>query len=661
MSRAPNPPASAATVSTARPRIVVEDKIDVVRQADGVSTEKPVAIGEVTSNRRAIRPVSVETATKPAVVTAAPPVVRTVSRFLAAVGAITPFDARTDDIPAAPNLLVAGLLHVIRREIDSNNRTLSSSGTAATVAPRSLVVAQASAVSAPEAIAASAAEPQPGDTTATPYGNIGKWMLKSNGSIANWGGQTYQGKSLLEPVNVVIVDPTSTTREESIQKLNAAMRASGFPARSPHSTGYYGVIDDITYGQQPSGFLQAYADNVSLTDHGRMFGPAPAANGQGYVWTGAFSTQGATHGYVSFNSASEELAQQLVNSGAATRLDNVYLGNAENSATQTTGDHTGYAVVLQLNASVPNQPPTAALTQSAPNSATGRVTGRVTAVDPERDKLTYSGMSTDKGTVTVTSTGAFTYTPTPTARHAAAAVNATEDMKTDTFVITVSDDFGNTTTVPVTVTVLGKNAAPTARATVGKADPLSGTVTGTIAVTDVDGDGITYTPINPESGEVTINPDGTFTYNPYGAARDLARAKNAIGTDTFKVTIDDGHGGVRTITVRTTIAPTDQAPVAGALDVGVPAAGNGSVKGSLTASDPDGDSFSFSGSTRTAKGYVTVSSRGTFTYVPTAAARRAAASATATDDDKFDTFTITVKDRFGATVTESVTVPILGF
>lgn len=641
--RTPARPENPVGVTTTRKRAVVQDTINALHQS---TTQLVSRAPDLTPTVTAARPTT--------------PVTTAVSRLLTAVGVITPYDARTGDVPMAPDLLALGLLHAIRREIERDMLSLAPGMAPGTVASRSLVLSQSSATTAPNAVATSAAVPQPGDTTATAYGDIGKWMLKSNGDIANWGGQTYQDKGLLEPVNVIIIDPTSSSREESIQKLNAAMRASGFPARSPHSAGFYGIIDDVKYGQQPSGFLQAYADNASLTDHGRMFGPAPAETGQGYVWTGAFSTQGSTHGYVSFDAASEELAQQLVNSGAATRLENVYLDNAVNSATQTTGDHDGYAVVLVLNPSPPNQPPTATVTQNKPSSLTGNVTGKVTAVDPEKGKLTYTGMTTDKGTVTVTSTGSFTYTPTPAARHAAAAVNATDDKKVDTFAITVSDESGNTIAVPVTVSVVGKNAAPSAKAAVGKADPVSGTVAGSIAVTDTDSDAVTYTHTNPASGSVTINPDGTFTYNPSDAARQQARAKMAIGTDTFTVTVDDGHGGVKTITVKTTIAPTDRAPVTGTLDVGAPAASNGAVKGSLMASDPDGDSFSFSGSTKTAKGYVSVWSTGTFTYTPTAAARQAAASGSATDTDKIDTFTITVTDKYGATVTETVTVPILG-
>ena len=527
-----------------------------------------------------------------------------------------------------------------------------------TVAPRSLVTSAAAVTTTqpnPGVASISPVVPQPGDVVSTDYGDVGIWMLKSNGQIANWGGQTHDGKTLLEPVNVIIIDPTSTTREESIKKLNRAMTAAGFPADAPHSTGYQGIIDGNTYSQQPSGLLQAFSDNGSPEDHGRMFGPAPAENGQGYVWTGAFSTEGSTHGYLSFDMARDDLASRLVSSGAATRLDDVSMGNAG-----ITGDHDGYAVVLQLSAVMPNTPPSATVTQNKPNTWTGTVTGKVTAVDPDKDQLTYAGMTTDKGTVTVTSTGSFTYTPTVTARHAAAANNATAADKTDTFSITVSDGFGGVTAIPVTVAVVSKNGAPSPKVAVNKADPVGGTVTGAIVVTDADRDVVTYSATNPASGSVTVNPDGTFSYNPSEAARQQARVTTASDTDKFTITVDDGHGGVKTVTVTATIAPTDQAPVTGILDIGAPAASNGAIKGSLTASDPDNDKYLFSGTTMTAKGYVFVSSNGTFTYTPTAAARRAAASDTANEPDKTDTFTITVTDSYGATATKTVTVSILG-
>jgi VCBS repeat-containing protein len=639
-----------------RVRIPAHDTVTVRRQTATLPADTPRTAPVRTSASTAIRP-SVESSLttprltpEPTTFPPARPIAKVVSNLLAAVGITAPSGVGTGDVPKAPMPLVMGVLQLLRRELDH------AFPNPAAVAPRSLVTAAAAAVTTQPNAAASAvaAVPTPGDVASTPYGDIGQWMLKPNGEISNYGGAAQDGKPLLEPVNVIIVDTTSTTRAESIRKLNAAMKAAGFPASFPHTTGYQGLINGTVYGQQPTGILQAFSNNGTPQDHGRIFGPAPAENGQGFVWTGAFSTEGPSHGYQSFNDARDDLATALVASGAATSLGDVSMGNGG-----ITGDHDGNAVVLRLDLPVPNAAPTATLKQNKPSGSTGTVTGKVTGKDADRDTLTYTGTTTtSKGTVTVSPTGAFTYTPTAAARHAAAADGAgTAGNTTDTFSITVSDDFGGATAVMVTVDVLPKNAAPSPKITVNKADPIAGTVKGTVAVTDADGDVVTRTASDPKSGAVVFDADGSFTYTPTEAARQLARAKKAVGADTFTVTVDDGHGGVKTVTVKTTIAPTDEAPAfdpAGPT-VGAPAASNGSVKGSVSATDPENDAISFSAPKATTYGTVSVSSKGTFTYTPTAAARLAAAS----NPNLKDTFVITVTDRYGAVTDQSVTVPIL--
>ncbi len=211
-----------------------------------------------------------------------------------------------------------------------------------------------------------ATEPSPEDETPTAYGDIGKWMLKDDNQIANWGGKPYDGKTLLEPVNVIIVDPTSTSASQAARRLNRAMFLSGFPARPLHTSGFNGSIDDVTYGQKPQPVLLGYSNNFFLfrNDHGRIFGPDPVQNATGYVWSGAFSTEevafsgGAPgHVYVSSDDARDALASQLVASGQATYAGTVPLENAYNTDTVTTGDHDGYAVVLVLtgNAVLPRR------------------------------------------------------------------------------------------------------------------------------------------------------------------------------------------------------------------------------------------------------------------------------------------------------------------
>ncbi|MDA2889998.1 hypothetical protein PDG61_03660 [Mycolicibacterium sp. BiH015] len=200
--------------------------------------------------------------------------------------------------------------------------------------------------------------PSADDETSTEYGDIGKWMLDSSGDIADYGGLPYQGRTVLEAINVVIVDPTSRSSLEATWRLNAAMRRAGFPPRLIHSTGFRGLIDGERYRQQPRGLLVGYSDDFFLlpNNHGRIFGPDPVETATGYVWSGSFSTeefvfyQGLPrHGYISSNAARDALAAQLIASGRATSGGMVSLDNAYNTATTTTGDHDGFAVVVTLN------------------------------------------------------------------------------------------------------------------------------------------------------------------------------------------------------------------------------------------------------------------------------------------------------------------------
>ena len=112
-------------------------------------------------------------------------------------------------------------------------------------------------------------------------------MLQPSGQIANYGGQKYQGQTLLEPVNVIIVDPTSTSAAAAKNKLTTAMTSGGFPAQTIHSGGFKGIIDGKTYQQQPTGFLEAFSNNsyTQTNDHGRIFGltrwrPAAVTSGR---------------------------------------------------------------------------------------------------------------------------------------------------------------------------------------------------------------------------------------------------------------------------------------------------------------------------------------------------------------------------------------------
>ena len=258
-------------------------------------------------------------------------------------------EAKTDSSPRAdddPGSTPSSSLDGVRRGGDRDAADAEAEVEAAEEA-----VEVAAEEDAPEAPAAD-------DETPTAYGDIGKWMLDSGGDIADYGGLPYEGKTVLEAINVVIVDPTSRSSLEATWRLNAAMRRAGFPPRLIHSTGFRGLIDGERYRQQPRGLLVGYSDDFFLlpNNHGRIFGPDPVETASGYVWSGSFSTeefvfyQGLPrHGYVSSNEARDALAAQLIASGRATSGGMVSLDNAYNTDTTTTGDHDGFAVVVTLN------------------------------------------------------------------------------------------------------------------------------------------------------------------------------------------------------------------------------------------------------------------------------------------------------------------------
>lgn len=204
-------------------------------------------------------------------------------------------------------------------------------------------------------------------------------------------------------------------------------------------------------------------------------------------------------------------------------------------------------------------------TENGPGFFTGSISGRVTATDPDGDRLTYSGSTTnDKGRVTVLSTGRFVYTPTAAARHAAAADDATDEQKVNTFTVTITDSAGNTATQVVALNISPTNAVPFgARARAGAPSLTNGKVIVTVSASDFDRDTLTFTgPTSTGKGEMVDNGDGTFTYTPTAAAREAAGAPGAPASakiDTLSFTVSDGHGGTRTATVDVAVAPVAEA------------------------------------------------------------------------------------------------------
>ncbi|PND55017.1 hypothetical protein CRM90_25060 [Mycobacterium sp. ENV421] len=298
------------------------------------------------------------------------------------------------------------------------------------------------------------------------------------------------------------------------------------------------------------------------------------------------------------------------------------------------------------------------VTLGTPSPATGALTGTVTASDPNGDTITYRASTSGKGKVTITSAGVFTYTPTPVARHNAAIGNVDALIARDTVNVVVADPAGLTATSTITVPIAPKNAIPTARTTVNAPIANTGIVYGKVVGADVDKDRLLYSvnPATAKGGTVTVNGGGAFSYTPTSEARHTA-ATGTDKTDTFTVTIDDGHGGTLVVPVTVAISPKNTAPT-GRPAIGPRDVNSGVVTGAVLGADADGDAITFAGSISTAKGAVVVNPDGSFTYTPTAAARAKAAVFSGPVTDKVDTFSVTLTDAHGGTTNVAVTITV---
>ena len=244
--------------------------------------------------------------------------------------------------------------------------------------------------------------------------------------------------------------------------------------------------------------------------------------------------------------------------------------------------------------------------------------------DADGDALAIDAVTQpDNGSVTFTPEGTLVYTP------------ADGFVGTDSFTYTVCDPEGRCATADVTVTV--DNDTPVATADSAGTEP--GTPV-TVAVllndTDPNDDDLRVTDVvQPASGTVVINPDGTLTYTPEPGFE---------GVDTFTYTACDFEGNCDTASVSVNVsADTPQA----ADDVAsTPSETPLTIRPLINDEDPNGDPLSVTSVSQPANGTVEIAPDGTLTYTP---------------NDDFvgtDVFTYTVCDADGNCDTATVTLNI---
>ena len=187
-----------------------------------------------------------------------------------------------------------------------------------------------------------------------------------------------------------------------------------------------------------------------------------------------------------------------------------------------------------------------------------------------------------------------------------------------------------------------------------------------LTVTEVDGVAadVGSLVVLPSGAHLTLNADGSFTYDPNGQFEDLAPGETA--TDTFSYTIEDPGGLPDSATVTVTIDGVNDPPVAvddagtTSQDAVLTTVDPGAV-GSLLANDTDPEGASLTVTAfqdpSTQGAAVQVNGDGTFSYDPTG---MPAFQALAVSESLNDTFTYSVDDGAGGTATATVTVTVTG-
>ena len=195
--------------------------------------------------------------------------------------------------------------------------------------------------------------------------------------------------------------------------------------------------------------------------------------------------------------------------------------------------------------------------------------------DADADDLTVTAINgqaiATNGSVTLASGAIVTLLSNGTLRYD--QNGAFDDLNTgqngaDSFTYRLSDGVAtDTATVSVTITGATDNVAP-----VGNNDSASvaedGTVNGSVLGNDTDGNGdsLSVTAVNGASpggtitlasgARVTMQSNGTYSYDPNGAFDALSDGQS--DTDSFTYTVSDGRGGTDTATVTITINGTGE-------------------------------------------------------------------------------------------------------
>jgi len=250
---------------------------------------------------------------------------------------------------------------------------------------------------------------------------------------------------------------------------------------------------------------------------------------------------------------------------------------------------------VSLTVTSVNDAPTANAA-SAVTAEDTAVAGTLSGSDVEGSTLTFTQVTGPAhGTLVLNTDGTYTYTP------------AANYFGADSFTYKVNDGTTDSAVATVSLTVTSVNDAPTANAA-SAVTAEDTAVAGTLSASDVEGSTLTFTQVTgPAHGALVLNIDGTYTYTP---------AANYFGPDSFTYKVNDGATDSAVATVSLTVTTVNDAPTANAATAVT--AEDTAVAGTLSASDIEGSTLTFSQVTGPAHGSLVLNTDGTYTYTPAA-------------------------------------------
>ncbi len=298
----------------------------------------------------------------------------------------------------------------------------------------------------------------------------------------------------------------------------------------------------------------------------------------------------------------------------------------------------------------------------------------------------FTGISSKGAMVSLNADGSFSYDPTGSATLQALGRG---QSTVDSFTYGVSDGHGGTATATVRITVTGAVNHPPVAVADSYADDndavlSENSASGVLANdTDADGDALSVDQLNGTGGTapfigtsakgatVTLNADGSFSYDPTGSSALQAVPDGQSTTDTFTYRANDGHGGTSTATATITVTgAVNHPPVAVDDTASTTNAASFMESTSVLANDtdPDGDSLSIdqlngvSGTpplngTSALGASVKLGPVGKYIYDPTGSATL---QALGRGQSTVDSFTYGVDDGHGGTATATVRITVTG-